>query len=264
MSKPPPFPVKLNPRHGWMGWWPGMRAILDPENGRIPAFLREEAARLPPGARVLDAGAGTRPYAEIFRRQEYESCDMPGGFYEQRHEFECFLHEIPQVDNRYDAIINTQVLEHVPDPLAALCELQRVLKPGGRLLLTVPLTAPLHGEPWHFFHFTHYGLAELARRAGLELISCEKIGGAFWVLGKRLPDAFRKWLKQYDPTRARKRGQSLTFCLLMNMLLLIPWLLCYPVAGYCFRPLCYWLDRLDIEKSFTLGYTVVLVKPPAT
>ncbi|MBI3881377.1 MAG: class I SAM-dependent methyltransferase [Verrucomicrobia bacterium] len=256
-------PIKLNPRAGWQGWCPGWVGMMDPENGRIAAFLQEEAARLAGGARVLDAGAGTRPYAEYFSRQKYESCDMPGGFYKQQHDFECFLHAIPQPDNSYDAIINTQVLEHVPDPLAVMRELNRVLKPGGRLLLTVPFTAPLHAEPWNFFQFTHYGIAELARQSNFEVAACEKMGGAFWALGKRLPEAFRKWLKQYDPTRAKKRGQSLTRSIVMTLLLFVPWLICYPISGYVFRPLCYWLDRLDIEKSFTLGYTIVLVKKSA-
>lgn len=263
MSAPIPPPVTLNPRHGWLGSWPGWRAVLDPENGRIPAFLREEAVKLPADALVLDAGAGARPYSGIFHRQRYESCDMPGGFYVQKHDFECWLHEIPQRDARYDAIINTQVLEHVPDPVSVLRELRRVLKPGGVLLLSVPLTAPLHGEPWHFFHFTHHGIFELARRTGWEVVSCEKIGGAFWTLGKRLPDAFRKLLKQYDPTRARKRGQSVGFCLLMNLLLFPPWLIFYPLTAYVWRPLFYWFDQLDTEKSFTLGYTVVLRKSRA-
>ena len=262
MTAPSIAPVKLNARHGWLGWWPrgGWRSVLDPENGRIPAFLEDEAAKLPPGAVVLDAGAGTRPYAPFFHRQKYESCDMPGGFYRQQHDFECFLHDIPRPENTYDAVINTQVLEHVPDPLAALKEMNRVLKPGGRLLLTVPLTAPLHGEPWNFFQFTHHGVAQLAHRSGFTIADCEKVGGAFWVLGKRLPDAFRKLLKQYDPTRARKRGQSILHCLVMTLLLLPVWLIGYPLTGYVVRPLFYWMDRLDIEKSFTLGFTAVLVK----
>jgi SAM-dependent methyltransferase len=260
VSARPSFPPRLHPRHGWLGWWPGWRGVLDPENRRIAAFLREEADALRQGLRVLDAGAGQRVYAPIFSRQRYESCDMPGGFYQQQHDFECLLDAIPMPENSYDIVINTQVLEHVPDPLAALRELNRVLKPGGHLLLTVPLTAPLHGEPWHFFHFTHYALAELAGRSNFHLLRCEKIGGAFWTLGKRLPDAFRKWMKQYDPTRARKRGQSVALCVLLSAVLLVPWLLCYPVSAYVFRPLCYWLDRIDIEKSFTLGYTAVLAK----
>lgn len=257
--------LKLNPRSGWLGWWPkrGWRALLDPENARIPAFLEEEEARLTAGARVLDAGAGLRPYADIFRKHRYESCDMPGGFYPQKHDFECFLDSIPCPDGAYDAVINTQVLEHVPDPLAVMQEMNRVLKTGGALLLTVPLTAPLHGEPWHFFHFTHHGIAQLARQSNFQIESCEKIGGAFWTLGKRVPDAFRKWLKQYDPGRARKRGQTLMHSIIMTLVLLVPWLLCYPISAFLFRPLCYWFDLLDIEKSFTLGYTVVLRKPRA-
>jgi len=253
---------QLNPRHGWLGYWPraAWRGVLDPENARIRTFLEEEASRLEEGAKVLDAGAGRRSYAALFWRQEYQSCDMPGGFYPQRHDFECFLDNIPRPDAGYDAIINTQVLEHVPDPLAVLKEFHRVLKPGGILLLSVPLTAPLHGEPWHFFHFTHHALIRLAAQTGFDLVSCEKIGGAFWVLGKRLPDAFRKLLIQYDPTRARKRGQPLTQAVVMTILLLPVWLLFYPVAAGVLRPLFYWLDRLDIEKSFTLGYTAVFAK----
>jgi SAM-dependent methyltransferase len=222
MNSPPPFPVKLNPRNGWLGWWPGWSGLVQPEKARNRAFVEEEAAKLPSGARVLDAGAGQRKFAGIFSRQRYESCDMSGGFYKQKHDFECFLDSIPKADNTYDAVVNTQVLEHVPDPLAVLKELHRVLKPGGVLLLSLPLNAPLHGQPWHYFHFTHYGVFELARKVGFEMVSCEKKGGAFWALGKRLRDNFAQWLKQYDPTRARKRGQSVAFCLLMNLLLLVP------------------------------------------
>lgn len=254
--------VTLNPRSGWQGIWPGWRALLDPENGRIQAFLREEAQALPAGIKVLDAGAGTRPFAAYFGRQIYASCDMPGGFYKQQHDFECFLHDIPMPSDHYDCIINTQVLEHVPDPLKTLREMNRVLKPGGILLLTVPLNAPLHGEPWHFHHFTHHALGHLAHESNYELIRCEKIGGAFWNLGKRLPDAFRKLLKQWDPGRARKRGQNLGASILMTLLLLVPWVVFYPLSAFVLRPLFYWLDRFDIEKSFTLGYTAVLQKRP--
>lgn len=261
MSQRPSFPVQLNPRHGWMGWWPGWYGIINPDKQRIVSFISEEAAKLSPGARVLDAGAGQRPFAPLFARQRYESCDMPGGFYKQKHDFECFCDSIPQPANTYDAVINTQVLEHVPDPLAVLREFQRILKPGGIILLSLPLNAPLHGEPWHFFHFTHYGVWQLAQQAGLEMASCEKLGGVFWSLGKQLPDAFRKWMKQYDPGRAKKRGQNFAFCLLLNLVLVLPWLILYPLTAFLVRPLFYWLDRTDIEKKNTSGYTIVLRKP---
>jgi SAM-dependent methyltransferase len=257
-----PVRPALNPRGGWLGWWPrgGLAALLDPENGRIEDFLREQAAKLPAQALVLDASAGAKQYAPIFARSRYESCDVPGGFYAAQHDFLCTLDAIPRPDNHYDAVLLTQVLEHVPNPEEVLKEIRRVLKPGAPLILSVPLTAPLHGEPWHFFHFTHYGLGVLAQRTGYAIGDCEKVGGAFWVLGKRLPDANKKVMKQVDPFRARKRGQSVVFCTIATILYLPFWLVLLPLLSGVVRPLCYWLDRLDIEKSFTTGYTAVFVK----
>ncbi len=262
MSSPAPK-VSLNSRAGWLGWWPegGIRSVIDPENGRIRSFLREAAAELPEDALVLDASAGTRPYAPLFHRQRYESCDMPGGFYEAKHDFECFLDAIPKPDATYDAILLTQVLEHVPDPSAVLRELNRVLKPGGRLFISVPLNGPLHGEPWHFFQFTHHGLAQLARTTGYELKTVEKIGGVFWLLGKRLGDLPRQLMKQVDPFRAKRRGQSVAACALATLLFLPFWLLGLLILTFLFRPFSYWLDRFDLGKTFTSGYTAEFRKP---
>ncbi len=147
-----------------------------------------------------------------------------------------------------------------PDPWATLSEICRVLKPGGKLLLSAPLNGPLHGEPWHYFQFTHHGLNQLAEKTGFQISEIEKVGGAFWLIGKRLPVAFKKLLKQYDPFRAKKRGQNALFCILMTLILLPTWFVLYLPSAYIIRPLFYWLDYLDREKSFTTGYTAVFVK----
>jgi SAM-dependent methyltransferase len=160
-------------------------------------------------------------------------------------------------------VVLTQVLEHVPNPPAVIAELGRVLKPGGALLLSVPLNGPLHGEPWHFFQFTHYGLAELATAHGFSLERIEKVGGAFWFFGKHVQDAVRRLMKQVDPFRARKRGQSVVKCALWSVLLLPFWIVGVLLLGYVFRPICYWLDRLDFAKTLTTGYTAVFRKPSA-
>lgn len=254
--------IKLNPNHGWLGWWPKKRlkAILDPENARITQFLIEQSVQLPRGSLVLDAGAGKCPYKYIFKGLNYQSTDMPGGFYDQPHDFECELHNMPKDDNSYDAVILTQVLEHVPDPEATLAEICRVLKSNGKLLLSVPLNGPLHGEPWHYFQFTHYALDQLAKKTGFQISEIEKVGGAFWLIGKRLPVAFNKLLKQYDPFRAKKRNQSIALAIFMTLLLLPTWFVLYLPSAYVIRPLFYWLDYLDREKSFTTGYTAVFIK----
>src|SRR5674476_1266665 len=45
---------------------------------------------------------------------------------------------IPAPDASFDAILCSEVLEHVPEPTHALDEFTRLLKPGGVLILTAP------------------------------------------------------------------------------------------------------------------------------
>jgi len=254
--------ILLNSRHGWLGWWPrtGIKSIFDPENARVFEFLVEQRKKMVDQSYVLDAGAGEQPYKRIFDGLNYESTDMPRGFYKKKHDFECELHDIPKPNDHYDVVVLTQVLEHVPDPQATLSEIYRVLKPNGKLLISVPLNSPLHGEPWHFFQFTHYGLNQLALNTGFHIIEIEKVGGAFWLIGKRLAIAFSQLLKQYDPFRAKKRGQNVIFSTLMSFLLLPTWFIFYLPAAYIIRPFFYWLDYLDRQKTLTTGYTAVFIK----
>ena len=254
--------ILLNSRHGWLGWWPrtGIKSIFDPENARVFEFLVEQRKKMVDQSYVLDAGAGEQPYKHVFDGLNYESTDMPGGFYKRKHDFECELHDIPKPNDHYDVVVLTQVLEHVPDPQATLSEIYRVLKPNGKLLISVPLNGPLHGEPWHFFQFTHYGLNQLALNTGFHIIEIEKVGGAFWLIGKRLPVAFSQLIKQYDPFRAKKRGQNVVFSTLISFLLLPTWFIFYLPAAYIIRPFCYWLDYLDRQKVLTTGYTAVFIR----
>lgn len=257
-----PEEIELVAKSGWMGWFPegGLKAMMDPENARISQFLKQSAGKLQPGSKVLDASAGQCPYRGHFDDHHYESCDIPGGFYSNQHDFECFLEEIPRQNAHYDAVILTQVLEHVTNPEAVLKEICRVLKPDGVLLLSVPMNCPLHGLPWHFFQFTHFGLAELAKSTGFKMEQCEKVGGAFWFYGKNLQATNRQLMKSMDPFRAKKRGKSVIACAVFSLLYFPVWLLMRILLSYLFRPLCYWLDRLDSDKLLTLGYTTTFKK----
>jgi SAM-dependent methyltransferase len=71
---------------------------------------------------------------------------------------------MPQVEsNQFDSIICTQVLEHVPDPFAAVNELYRILRPYGSLLITAPFLNNYHMEPDDYWRFTEYGLKHLLK-----------------------------------------------------------------------------------------------------
>lgn len=67
-------------------------------------------------------------------------------------------------DEAFETVLCTEVLEHLPEPQRAIDEMFRVLKPGGRLLLTTRFLFPIHDAPHDYFRFTKYGLRHLLRR----------------------------------------------------------------------------------------------------
>jgi SAM-dependent methyltransferase len=95
----------------------------------------------------------------------------------------------------FDVVTLWDVIEHVPDPVPLLAEAARVMKPGGRLVLTTgdwgSRYAQAQGErwhlmtpPWHLSFFSRATLAEAARRAGLKPVGWASEGvagdGALW------------------------------------------------------------------------------------
>ena len=82
---------------------------------------------------------------------------------------------IPAQQESFDAILCTEVLEHVVDPDALVAEMFRVLKKGGRLCITVPFIWGLHELPYDFRRFTPNGLALLVERAGFSVDFQEKL-----------------------------------------------------------------------------------------
>ncbi len=82
-------------------------------------------------------------------------------------------------DNSYDTILNIQVLEHVFEPIKMFSEMERVLKPNGKMLILIPQTSNLHMAPNHFGNFTRYWTIEAAKRFNLEIVEMTPMGG-FW------------------------------------------------------------------------------------
>ncbi len=63
--------------------------------------------------------------------------------------------------NAYNSILCTQVLEHVKNPFKAVSELHRILRPSGKLFLTVPFQNKIHMEPHDYWRFTEFSIAHL-------------------------------------------------------------------------------------------------------
>jgi SAM-dependent methyltransferase len=213
---------------------PLRRYVLDFER-RIADAVAAFAAALPAQARVLDAGAGEGAYKGYFPGQCYVGLDL--GIGDQQWDYTQLdvlgdLTSLPFADGVFDAALNIVTLEHVKDPARVLCELARVLRPGGRLLLVVPHEWEVHQHPHDFFRYTKFGVEELAVRAGLRVVSLEAGGGYFRLLSRRLLNG----------------GQFFPFPL--NLL----WFLWVAPAALLL-PL---LEGFDQRKDFTLGYLAVL------
>ena len=86
-----------------------------------------------------------------------------------------------------DAVLCTEVLEHLPEPQRAVDEMFRVLRPGGALVLTTRFLFPIHDAPHDYFRYTKYGLRHLLRRFEIvELQEETDAVGSLAVLTQRL------------------------------------------------------------------------------
>jgi len=140
---------------------------------------------------VLDAGSGRGAWKSIIEQNATrESVDIAPKAGE-RVTWIADLTDMPQVPtDRYDAAVCHQVLEHVPDPAAAARELQRVLKPGGTLVISVPHLSRQHELPHDYFRFTPQGLRRLLEDAGFEVRSVAGYGGVLCFLHHQFATAF--------------------------------------------------------------------------
>lgn len=226
--------------------------LTDIDNITLQKAVKEFARSVPRGVRILDAAAGLKPYEQFFKHCRYESCDFGSceEFYsnisERRrenlanlHTYICPIEEIPVPDNTYDYVLCTQVLEHVPDPVAAVRELHRVLRVSGQLFITVPQGYGIHGEPYNFFYFTRFGLDLVLKKAGFEVINIQERGGYFFYLYERLANAIPRIVMGY------KKHSTLM------MLALAP---VHILLAYILGPALLLLEPLDREKRFTMGY----------
>ena len=127
------------------------------------AWLKKTLASLPAGCRILDAGAGELGNRAMCSHLVYVSQDFckydgrgdgkglqTNSWDTRRIDLVCEVTSIPEPDGAFDAILCSEVLEHVPDPTKALDEFARLLKPGGKLVLTAPFASLVHLAPYHY------------------------------------------------------------------------------------------------------------------
>ena len=162
---------------------------------------------------VLDAGAGTAPYADVFSHLTYETADYagtPGKDYSHI-DYACDIVTIPVADQRFDLVWCSQTLEHCRDPLAVLQEFHRILKPGGEVWLTAPLYYEEHEKPWDFYRFTRFAWQHFAEVVGFDVVEIEPLEGYYATLSYSLRMAAKHLPKEMQPRKKRMRRLAASF-----------------------------------------------------
>jgi SAM-dependent methyltransferase len=115
------------------------------------------------GDAVLDFGSGSTPYRSLFAGfDRYVTADLSG----EGAELIIDNGRVPADDATFDAVLSTQVLEHVLDPDAYLTEARRLLKPRGQLVLSTHGIYRYHPTPEDFWRWTGPGLRQQMERCG--------------------------------------------------------------------------------------------------
>lgn len=164
------------------------------------SWLKQVLESLPSGLKILDAGAGECQYKKYCNHLEYTSQDF--GQYDgkgdnvgmQTQEWDNSkidiigdICDIPVDSASFDIVMCTEVLEHVPDPINALRELNRVLKVGGRLIVTAPFNSLTHFAPYHFFSgFNQYFYQDWCIKNNYEIIQLVPNGNYFNFLAQEI------------------------------------------------------------------------------
>jgi SAM-dependent methyltransferase len=194
---------------------------------------------------VLDVGCGAKPYRDwvpgarryvgidVFDGPTVDGLIVPGRPW-------------PAGDAEFDAVLCTQVLEHVPDLEHTVGELARVMRPGADAIISVPFIFGEHNAPHDYRRLSQHGLRRLLADHDLEVVEITQQG----AIGSTLGSIFLCWT--FDALPRGRRG------MLISAPLLPLWsLLCLTV-----NVLGAALDRVD-RTGMYYGNLLVRARRPA-
>ena len=159
---------------------------------------------------LLDIGCGKKPYQHHFENvKKYWAIDLHERVIHKRRRVKVHrkLREyiddevnnimpdviasalyLPIRDSSVDTVLMTEVLEHIPSPEKLIVELERVLNPKGIVIFTVPFCWVLHEMPHDYLRYTKWGLRELFKNTGLEIVTIKAYGDSLFTIGSLISE----------------------------------------------------------------------------
>ncbi len=180
--------------------WDKVKFLFAPISVRadVHCLSKEMFAKyLRPDDVVYDIGCGQKPFVEFLkgRVKSHIGVDLADGFYKPEHvDLIGSAYSVPAPDGCADAVISSQVIEHLETPLVAIAETHRILKSGGLFFLSFPFLYPIHAEPRDFMRYTEFYVRQEIAADKFEVIDIQRIGGFWYLMGMYLG----MYLSQFD------------------------------------------------------------------
>lgn len=178
-------------------------------------FVAAQIRVLPAGGVILDAGCGNQRYRALCAHLTYRAQDFAqyttdekkslgtdgiggaGGYRYGALDYTGDIWSIDAPDAAFDAVLCTEVLEHIPYPIETIREFARLLKPGGALILTAPSNCLRHMDPYFFYSgFSDRWFEKILAENGLIPEILEPVGDYYSWLAVELARtaALNSWL----------------------------------------------------------------------
>lgn len=142
---------KMAPKHTWTNW-----RHLNHQ------WYSRQLATLPRNSRLIDIGCGAGWFRDL--SVEFDTLAIDFIPFSYVNLLADITQRLPVEDGCVDVVMLSNALEHVYNPADLLCEIRRILKPGGRLFLTVPFLVKVHQAPYDFFRYTPYALDRMLKK----------------------------------------------------------------------------------------------------
>lgn len=198
---------------------------------------------------ILDVGCGDKPHQAVFiNAKSYIGIDRLSGVdvvrsnnAERRRALDVAgnAEALPFCSECFDAVLATQIIEHLAHPGLFFAEASRLLKPGGSLIITFPLIGPLHEEPYDYFRYTEHGIQVFCHENELRVERVEKMGGGWLAIGYLIRDIL------YTDAFLSQNGL---------------WARMLRILGAALYDILNILDRRDKHPEGTLNYLIVARK----
>ena len=132
----------------------------------IDSWIRDKISLIPKGNSLLDVGAGQCKFKDNCKHLKYISQDLckydgidEGKWDYNNIDIKSDITKIPLKSKSIDAVLCTDVFEHIPDAVKAVKEITRLLKKGGKLIISTPFSCNIHQLPYFFssgYHMNWY------------------------------------------------------------------------------------------------------------